>query len=375
MDDICQERYNCIICKNKLNNIYEFPNFPICMFSTELPTFINKNLIFSCCENCNEIQLKILINPIILYSNSHNTEILGETWRNHFEQLYKFISRNINISLNNIDFLEIGDPIGKLVKYFIDDCKSYTIIDPNAKDNNSSNKIKIISDFIENVDVKANVILHSHFFEHLYNPMKFLEKMFNMLNYGDCMIFSIPDMEFQKENDLLPFLGMHFEHTYYINVKILEYMLNKKSFKITDKYNFISNGISHSVFISCVKEKNITMSELFKLDKSIIPDLEKTIEKYKLKINEWNKYDNFYVFGSIHSTQYLIFLGLNTDKIICILDNSKEKENKYLYGTNLIVRNPQIMKNDNNPIVICCLVYKPEIEKQLMEINGNVVVL
>ena len=33
------------------------------------------------------------------------------------------------------------------------------------------------------------------------------------------------------------------------------------------------------------------------------------------------------------------------DKVECILDNDKDKINKYLYGTNLLVQSPNILKN------------------------------
>ena len=41
----------------------------------------------------------------------------------------------------------------------------------------------------------------------------------------------------------------------------------------------------------------------------------------------------------------LIIFGLKTDKIVYILDNDPEKEDKKVYGTNFIVKNPRIIKD------------------------------
>ena len=44
--------------------------------------------------------------------------------------------------------------------------------------------------------------------------------------------------------------------------------------------------------------------------------------------------------------------GLKTDRIIHILDNDPEKENKKVYGTNFIVKNPNVIKDISSVAVI-----------------------
>ena len=67
--------------------------------------------------------------------------------------------------------------------------------------------------------------------------------------------------------------------------------------------------------------------------------------------------------------------GLKTEKIISIIDNSKEKVGKRLYGTNLFVSKPQILENYQNPIIILRAgPYNEEIKNQILkEINSNAV--
>ena len=62
--------------------------------------------------------------------------------------------------------------------------------------------------------------------------------------------------------------------------------------------------------------------------------------------------DEVFIFGGHIFTQFLLTAGLSDKSIINILDNDKNKQNKRLYGTNLIVKNPKILTNFNKPLVI-----------------------
>ncbi|EGO3114687.1 SAM-dependent methyltransferase, partial [Campylobacter jejuni] len=75
--------------------------------------------------------------------------------------------------------------------------------------------------------------------------------------------------------------------------------------------------------------------------------------------------------------QYLIFQGLNAEKIINILDNNPSKQEKRLYGTKFIVKSPKILKDqDDSLVVLNAGVYNDEIEKDILEnVNKNIRIL
>ena len=59
-------------------------------------------------------------------------------------------------------------------------------------------------------------------------------------------------------------------------------------------------------------------------------------------------------------------------KILHILDNNPNKQEKRLYGTNLSVKSPAILKDKDNAFVILCAgVYNNEIEKDLKTMNPH----
>ncbi|EAJ6851483.1 SAM-dependent methyltransferase, partial [Campylobacter jejuni] len=84
-----------------------------------------------------------------------------------------------------------------------------------------------------------------------------------------------------------------------------------------------------------------------------------------------------YLFGAHLFGQYLIFQGLNAEKIINILDNNPSKQEKRLYGTKFIVKSPKILKDqDDSLVVLNAGVYNDEIEKDILEnVNKNIRIL
>ena len=83
-----------------------------------------------------------------------------------------------------------------------------------------------------------------------------------------------------------------------------------------------------------------------------------------------------YLFGAHVFSQALLALGLDTSKIIGILDNSHDKQSKRLYGTSYKVFSPSEIKNQSNSLVVLnASHYQDEIRAQLKQIDKNLVII
>jgi hypothetical protein len=83
-----------------------------------------------------------------------------------------------------------------------------------------------------------------------------------------------------------------------------------------------------------------------------------------------------YVFGAHVFSQALLAFGLNKTKIVGILDNSSDKQNKRLYGTNYKVFSPSVIENQDEVMVILkASHYQDEIRSQLKLLNSHAIVL
>ena len=62
-------------------------------------------------------------------------------------------------------------------------------------------------------------------------------------------------------------------------------------------------------------------------------------------------------------------------KVICLLDNDSKKENKRLYGTQLISQSPKILKDIPEALVVLRAgVYNEEIKNDILNnINSNII--
>jgi hypothetical protein len=99
----------------------------------------------------------------------------------------------------------------------------------------------------------------------------------------------------------------------------------------------------------------------------------KIINNYNKQIKSFN--GKVFLFGAHVFSQYLLNQGIDKTKIEGILDNSKIKQGKRLYGSSLIIFSPEILKDKKNVAVILRAgVYQDEIRKQISSINPLVAI-
>jgi 2-polyprenyl-3-methyl-5-hydroxy-6-metoxy-1,4-benzoquinol methylase len=373
------KRNKCSICKNEITHIYKLSNIPLASSVTEIPLIECGDLSYSICDTCNTIQLDNLIPLNILYGKSHNFTSVGEIWKNHF----LFFSEKIKDIINNKIVMEVGCPTGKIAN-ISSNYKTWYAVEPNINVNSYKNKnINFIKEFFDDnisnhVNEKIDVILHSHLFEHIYEPNIFLKKCFELLTDDGEMFFSVPNMQFIADNSVVPFFGVFFEHTIFLNKENITYLLEKNNFKIINIYYYDN----HSIFFHVKKNKKDTKINII----SNINDINKFknnisyynefILKCKYEISKAkNTYKNIYIFGAYYNTQILLAMGLNTINISGILDNCIEKQDKYLYGYDILIKSPNVLKNEDNIVILKNGVYSNEIYNQIVDINKNTYII
>ena len=131
----------------------------------------------------------------------------------------------------------------------------------------------------------------------------------------------------------------------------------------------------HSVFFCAKKVKDsieeiAIPGEFYIKNKKLFEDY---ISYHKGLIEELNKIEgNVYLFGAHIFSQYLLQFGLDGSKIVNILDNDPNKQEKRLYGTNLIVKSPEVLKNvEEGTVILKAGMYNSEIKEQISKINSK----
>lgn len=372
-------RKHCVISgKNDIELLYSFKKFPVYMGVTDEPieNDILEDMNWGISKNSGVIQLMNLVPESVVYQASHGSGSIGETWAAHHRQfadfIYEFHPKNV---------LEIGGGHGMLAKNYKEKIE-WTILEPNPSpvEGTPAKYIKGFFDSNFKNGGNYNCFIHSHTFEHMYEPMKFMESVSEFLSDGDFQFFSLPNFAKWLENKAATCTC--FEHTVLLTEPYIDYILECNKFRILKKQYFRD----HSVFYAVVKDssaktsysiKTLNIDEKYTNNKnqflsyilyyeSVVKDLNNKLASHEGKL---------YVFGAHIFTQILVNLGLDTKRILGVLDNDVKKQGKRLYGTNLKVFSPRILKEEMQPaVVLKCGAYSKEIKQDILQnINCNTV--
>ena len=373
-----------ITYSQKFRKIYSIKKFPIFMgVSKNIKNYNFKNLNWWINVKSGNIQIHPKVSLDKLYYKSHGSGTVGKIWKDHHELFFKLVKKYLK---GNV--CEIGGGNNSISKKISNYSKIiiFYCFDKNLKLKKINRKVKIITKFFDRNFFKgknsfqADLVIHSHTFEHLYDPNKFLQDVKSILSKNGKHIFTMPNMQPMIKKGYAN--AMNFEHPFYYDEKLVDCLLLKNNFKIIKKKLFKED---HSIMYVTKIDNSHNANQNKKLNNyqqynKNFKLFKKTFELWKKEIIKINKlikrYNNVFLFGAHVFSQLQIFNGLNKKKIIGILDNDKNKINDFLYGTNLKVYNPIILKKITKPcVVLRAGSYNKEIKKQLLEINKSTVII
>lgn len=371
-------RTHCCICDSSLYTpFYSLPNVPIKLACVSTPTIQKESLSFCCCNKCQTIQLRNLIPLDILYSESHNYVSVGQTWENYFQCMREILQP----LTHQKTILEIGDPSAKLANH-IDNYHKWYIVEPNKNPNIVFHpNIKFIPQFFDyrfSLSEPVDIIVHSHVFEHMYEPVKFLQKCWELLRPDGEMVFAIPDMEYIADRNLAPFLGIFFEHTVFLSRENIRYLLESTGFTLETIIPYKNHSIIFRARKTFLPDQPISVPVFKNHMTSFLNSLDQ-FEKYVEIVNKnLSKHKNkpIYIFSASYNTQLLLALGIQEKKIDGILDNSREKQGKYLYGTSLKIFSPnETLKEKQCVVILKNGYYLDEIMMQIANLNSTTILI
>ena len=359
-----------ILGGSDLEPLYKFVRFPVFMGCTVSPqgTDLLSDMAWSISRTSGAIQLNPVLPLEAIYPEAHGSGCVGRLWEVHHKSFALFVSR---FGPNGV--LEIGGAHGILSREFaeLNPSVSWTIVEPNPMpvDGVTAKFIKGFFDEKFSLEFPIDTVVHSHVFEHVYDPVVFVKHISAFLEPGKHLVFSLPNMEEmlrRKYNNCI-----NFEHTIFLTEPYVEYLLQSYGFRLIEKEYFLDD---HSLFYAYVRDPQVRPTELpaslYERNKRLYLDYvgyhEALIKDLNEKISNLSPDQDLYLFGAHVFAQYLIGFGLNTSRIKYILDNDPSKQGKRLYGTSLEVASPRILREVENPVVILKAgVYNNEIRKDI----------
>lgn len=373
---LIERNFNVIDHSSDLEDLETLENFPVFMGCVEhsIEEDISADMTWSISANNGIVQLKNLVPLDILYGAHHDSGVIGNIWIQHHQEFASFIKKYSPTSI-----LEIGGAHGILSREYKKKEKvNWVILEPNPSpaEGVDTEFIKGFFDEKFNYSRKIDAIVHSHVLEHIYYPNEFISNISRFLEDGQKLIFSLPNMEEMLKRKYTNCIN--FEHSVFITEPYIEHLLSKNGFKQIDKKYFKDD---HSIFYAYIKTKNTQVvdlpNNLYSLNKSLYKDytgyLNQLISKLNKKILHTEGDRDIFLFGAHIFAQTLIAYGLDTTRLKFLLDNDKNKQDKRLYGSSMIVKSPIILKTIERPIVILKAgIYNQEISNDILNnINPN----
>ena len=360
------------ICKNKLKQKINFGNLPLINNYT-----IKKNLkkyptIISQCQNCLLIQLKYSVPDKLLFPNNYSY-LSG----NSNEKINNFISILAKIKKTskkkNPQILDIGSNDGSFLEIVKKKYPKILGVEPTNTARNAIKKgintIKKSLNFklakkILNKYSKFDFIIASNFFAQTNNLKEILKSIKLILDKKGLLIVEVQylyELLLQKGFD-----SFHHEHVAYYTLSSITKLLEKYNLYVFDAEKLKVHGGMLRVYISLNKKpitkkmKKILASEN---DRNIINKI-KNLNLFRIKFsNKLNKF--FYnlkkkgkkIYGMGAAPRACVMLNsanLTKNEIDLVGEVSKSlKCNKYVPGTNIMVRNEKkIIKDKPDYVVI-----------------------
>ncbi len=369
-------KYSILDQTSELEHLHTFKNVPASMACTSQNESqdVSMDQVWDICKNTGMIQLRNLFPLDVVYKFAHN-DAVGIDWEIHNKRFMELIH---DTGVKNI--LEIGSGSGKLGKLFLSKSDGqWTGLEPNHDyaEVDIPNFIHSREWFDDQYkfNEQYDAVVHSNVFEHTYDPIQFLKNVHSEMSDNALHIFSIPNL--YKSLDEKFTNQLNFEHTAFLTEEIVDILLKQTGFNIVTKH--YNKGLP-AIFYVCKK----VQPQVVTFPKTIYDKNKKVffnfVEFYKQEIDRLNKKINefdgeVYLFGAHIFSQFLIYNGLNIDRIKCILDNSTMKQNNRLYGTDFIVNSPKILEGQTNiAVILKAAQYNTEIKEDIISnINSNVI--
>lgn len=382
--------HNCRICNNNVKEILDLNNQPL---ANNLQKDNEKKKLYPLklmlCDNCFHTQLNIIINPDLLFknylyvSNTSNTLLLYFKWfvEDLIQKTYNLNNKCVlEIASNDCSLLDIFKK-NNWKTYGVDPAENLHKENQNKEHNlfcnywnmNTSNIIKKECEYFD-------VIVAQNVFAHLNDVNDFLKGCYNVMN-NDTLLFiqtSQKNMFYNNELDTI-----YHEHVSFFSIKSMKYILEKNNLYIFDIHYPKIHGESYLFCITKNKLKNGNFQEKYNeellLNRYNLDLYCKYTEKcYSIKkyandtINDLrNKNKKIIGFGAAaKATVFLNFCNINLDYIV---DENKKKQNLYIPGVNLLIKEPSFLYNEDEDVTCIILAwnFSDEIIKKIKENRNN----
>ena len=360
----------CISCRSKFDK--EKLSFGKQIKSSDFLEFKdqkkkNYKLSLVSCTNCSLVQIEKPINYINI-TPQYSWQINKEEDRHHplvIKELTKLkiiIGSSKVLGISNYDSAFLGTLENK--KYY--NSKLFDLNFLNIKKNVSRQEIiqnylnKKNANLFAKKNGKYDIIFASKILEHSQNLVNFFDFINELLNDDGYLIIDVPDCEKSLRQGNITMIWE--EHISYFTKKTLVNSLAINNF--CKQLLFVYDYKQENSLVGIFKKNDKSKNQKIKYEK-LLPNFIKKINFFKKNIIKiLSKHKNSVIFGAGHNSIIFINLFKLGRYIKYIIDDDKNKINKYSPYSKIKIVSSNVLSSD--VFSICLLAMNPEIEKKII---------
>lgn len=247
---------------------------------------------------------------------------------------------------------------------------------------------QVIHSSLENLRVnnKADLVICSQIFEHLFDPRHALNILYDVLVPSGYLLLDVPDASRYHEFFYKPYHYFDAEHINHFSYEYLKLMLESCGFKVIDSgtnENYLTDDI---VYPNCyvLAEKVSQKTEIINKStvyleniKAYLTKSSEFVQRQTMSLSSVDMKKRYYIWGlGAYGLKLLdqgIFTGWN---VAGLIDKDSTKQGKTVRG--YMVYSPDILTSEENcAVCITSAVYEKEIRQELknMGFQGDIIAL
>lgn len=343
------------------------------------------------CEKCFLVQIDEFEAPENIFSSNYAYfSSFSESWLQHCKNYSMMMVQRFSLDKNSF-VIEIGSNDGYLLQYFKQQCIPILGIEPASNTAEAARKIGVPTDIaffstsyakkMKQANKLADLILGNNVLAHNPNLNDFVEGLRIALKPEGVITMEFPSLLSQMEGN--QFDTIYHEHFSYFSFHSVEKLFASHDLVLFDVEELPTQGGSLRIY---GKHKNDTSKTIASnvadlLDKEKAAGLlnlktyynfGRNVESTKRKLLQFlikTKNDGKKIIGygaAAKGNTLLNYCGIRTDFLDYVVDRSPFKQNKYLPGTHIPVKDPDKIREDMpDYVLILAWNLKDEIIEQM----------
>lgn len=365
-------KISCSICKStQIIKFLSFGRQPLANQFSNLKVKKKFPLELCFCKKCNNCQLSYFVDPKKLFFNYYYMSSVAITTQKHVSKAIIKFSKKFSLSKKKSYIVDVGSNDGiallELKKLGfkkvlgIEPAKNLAVI-AKKKD------LNVINSFLDKklsikLKKKADLVLASNVFAHSDRVDNLFKNILEITKDNGIIIIEVQYLYFTIKN--LSFDNIYHEHYHYWTLIGLSNFIKSFHATIIDAEILSTHGGSLRIYVKKgnLKSSNryytlISNEELFRLNKlntykifakNVYSKLNQIRKKFKFYKK---KYSTIIGYGAPAKATLLVNKLKLSQFLNFFVDNNKLKNEKFVPGTNIVIKSPKILLNLNKSLVI-----------------------